>query len=78
MKISKVLLGLTMALVITLSSAFYIKSDVAAGNMACEKGTEIAAAACAKCGDGQCQKSCGETAKSCPKDCGGVDTTSAK
>jgi hypothetical protein len=26
---------------------------------------------CAKCGDGQCQKSCGENATSCPADCGG-------
>jgi hypothetical protein len=26
---------------------------------------------CAKCGDGQCQKSCGETATTCPRDCGG-------
>ena len=30
-----------------------------------------APAFCAKCGDGQCQKSCGETAQSCPRDCGG-------
>jgi hypothetical protein len=27
---------------------------------------------CGRCGDGQCVKSCGETATSCPKDCGGV------
>lgn len=26
---------------------------------------------CAKCGDGQCQRSCGENEKSCPRDCGG-------
>ena len=30
------------------------------------------AAACARCGDGQCQRSCGENEKSCPRDCGGV------
>lgn len=30
------------------------------------------AAACARCGDGQCQKSCGENEKTCPRDCGGV------
>lgn len=30
-----------------------------------------AAARCGKCGDGQCVKSCGETATSCPIDCGG-------
>jgi hypothetical protein len=32
---------------------------------------------CAKCGDGQCQRSCGENEKSCPRDCGGVPQTSA-
>ncbi|MCA1714596.1 MAG: hypothetical protein LC715_05600 [Gammaproteobacteria bacterium] len=30
--------------------------------------------ACGKCGDGHCTPQCGETAQSCPKDCGGVDT----
>lgn len=30
---------------------------------------------CAKCGDGQCQKSCGENAITCPRDCGGVPQT---
>ena len=30
-----------------------------------------APARCGKCGDGQCVKSCGETAQSCPIDCGG-------
>jgi hypothetical protein len=25
---------------------------------------------CGRCGDGQCVKSCGETATSCPADCG--------
>ena len=33
-------------------------------------------AACARCGDGQCQRSCGENEKSCPRDCGGVPQTS--
>jgi hypothetical protein len=33
---------------------------------------------CAKCGDGQCQRSCGENEKSCPRDCGGVPQTSAR
>ena len=35
-------------------------------------------AVCAKCGDGQCQKSCGENAISCPRDCGGVPQTSRR
>jgi hypothetical protein len=26
---------------------------------------------CGRCGDGFCSKSCGETAKTCPQDCGG-------
>lgn len=35
--------------------------------------TEVAnAARCGRCGDGACVKSCGETALSCPVDCGGV------
>ena len=35
-----------------------------------------AAARCGKCGDGQCVASCGETAQTCPRDCG-VPSTSA-
>lgn len=35
------------------------------------------AARCGKCGDGQCVKSCGETAQSCPIDCGGGGEPSA-
>ena len=31
----------------------------------------VAAVRCGRCGDGQCVKSCGETATSCPVDCGG-------
>lgn len=30
---------------------------------------------CAKCGDGQCQKSCGENAVTCPRDCGVPQTS---
>jgi len=36
------------------------------------------AAACARCGDGQCQKSCGENSTTCPKDCGGVPQPSSR
>ena len=32
---------------------------------------------CGRCGDGQCVKSCGETALSCPADCGGTPQPSA-
>jgi hypothetical protein len=31
----------------------------------------VASTRCGRCGDGQCVKSCGETALSCPVDCGG-------
>lgn len=34
--------------------------------------TSVAAERCGRCGDGSCVKSCGETAQSCPIDCGGV------
>ena len=37
----------------------------------CAPQTKAAAAArCGKCGDGQCVPQCGETAESCPRDCG--------
>ena len=36
-----------------------------------------AASRCGRCGDGQCVKSCGETATSCPVDCGGGGEPSA-
>jgi hypothetical protein len=40
-------------------------------------GCDVAAsAACGRCGDGQCVKSCGETAQTCPKDCG-ISTAAA-
>lgn len=36
----------------------------------------FAAASCGRCGDGQCVKSCGENATSCPQDCGGTPVPS--
>jgi len=38
---------------------------------------EPAAGACARCGDGVCARSC-ETKYSCPQDCGGSGSTSAR
>ena len=35
------------------------------------KSNNILSTACGRCGDGQCVKSCGETATTCPADCGG-------
>jgi hypothetical protein len=34
-----------------------------------------AEAACGRCGDNFCNPRCGETAASCPRDCGGVPST---
>jgi hypothetical protein len=50
--------------------ALYAPSSIAvdeSGNSACATETN----ACGKCGDGYCNKRCGETTSSCPKDCGG-------
>jgi hypothetical protein len=38
----------------------------------CAPQPKVEMARCGKCGDGQCVASCGETATSCPVDCGGV------
>jgi hypothetical protein len=35
-----------------------------------ENAASVEVGACGKCGDGYCNKRCGETALSCPKDCG--------
>lgn len=35
-----------------------------------EQAKAPAPARCGKCGDGQCVPQCGETAQSCPRDCG--------
>lgn len=69
MKISKLMLGLMMTFVIALGSAFYVNSSLA-DNTVCGDGWNIAGAACGKCGDGYCNPRCGETATSCPRDCG--------
>jgi hypothetical protein len=49
----------------------------AAAEAACAGGAETARA-CGRCGDGQCVKSCGETATSCPADCGGKPVPSVR
>lgn len=43
----------------------------------CAPQTKVAAARCGKCGDGQCVRQCGETAETCPVDCGGSPSVSA-
>jgi hypothetical protein len=37
-------------------------------------GLDSTAASCGRCGDGSCVPQCGETALSCPKDCGGSES----
>jgi len=66
MKISKILMAVMASLVLAGGSAFYVNSTFA-DTAACE-----IAGGCGKCGDGYCAKQCGETAKNCPRDCGGV------
>lgn len=38
---------------------------------------KTAAARCGKCGDGRCVPQCGETATSCPADCGATESVAA-
>ncbi len=64
MKISKMLMAVTAALIFASGSAVYVNSSYA-GSAACE-----IAGSCGKCGDGYCAKQCGENARNCPRDCG--------
>lgn len=43
----------------------------------CAPRSEVAAR-CGKCGDGNCVRQCGETAETCPVDCGGSPSVSAQ
>lgn len=76
MKLRRILLVAAAACAVAYGSFSLGLPVPAADNVqACaEKGQTTAR--CGKCGDGQCVKSCGETATSCPKDCGGVPSTS--
>lgn len=73
MKRAKLLLATAMFFMLAIGTGFYAKSAYFNEPM-CD--ATASAAACGKCGDGYCNPRCGETAKSCPRDCGGV--TSAK
>lgn len=42
-------------------------------SVACDGTT--ASSSCGRCGDGQCVKSCGENARTCPADCGVPSST---
>lgn len=43
----------------------------------CAPQTTASAARCGKCGDGRCVPQCGETATSCPADCGATESSAA-
>ena len=68
MKISRKLMVFAAASVMAVGSAFYVNSGFVS-NAACQMGL-TSAAACGKCGDGYCNPRCGESATSCPRDCG--------
>jgi hypothetical protein len=54
----------------TLSAAMLISFALVPYAFSGTSPTPAPAPACGKCGDGYCAKQCGETAQSCPKDCG--------
>jgi hypothetical protein len=60
---------LSLCGLLLISGATSIVAETAAS---ADSKTNVSAARCGKCGDGSCVKSCGETALSCPIDCGGV------
>ena len=61
------------ATLIALALAAAAIGFAAAGGISVEQG----AAACQRCGDGYCAKSC-ENAITCPRDCGGGGGTAAR
>lgn len=60
---------LSLCCLLLISGATSVIAETAAQT---DSKTSVSAARCGKCGDGSCVKSCGETAQSCPIDCGGV------
>ncbi len=53
-----------------------VDDDRVAALCTSDDGVETAAA-CGKCGDGYCNPRCGETASSCPRDCGATTLAAA-
>jgi len=65
--------ALSSAIVIAFALLPYAGPAPSSGSEGAEElvtGGSTPAPACGKCGDGYCAKQCGETAQSCPKDCG--------
>ena len=70
MKIQKGSFLLAGLAALVLAIGFAAPAVVAKQQPASDKACATEVAACGKCGDGQCVKSCGETPATCPKDCG--------
>jgi hypothetical protein len=69
MKVLKSLSLLSLALFpLTSTSVEQAASQPAPAELQCAPAAEENL--CGRCGDGYCAKQCGETATSCPKDCG--------
>jgi uncharacterized low-complexity protein len=70
---------LVIPAVVALAAVLYLhaspaQQSPASDPQACaiDQGSDVhsTAASCGRCGDGQCVPQCGETASSCPQDCG--------
>lgn len=64
-RVSPALTAVIFALALALGT--FVPSSMATTSL--EKDASAEVGACGKCGDGYCNKRCGETAASCPKDC---------
>lgn len=72
MSLPRVSLIVLAVFAVIVSLGFYSQAGVSDSvNCGVSEQTQ-SAAACGRCGDGACVKSCGENAKTCPADCGGV------
>lgn len=72
MKRAKLFMTTAIFFTLAIGTGFYAKS--AYFNEPVCDGSTASAAACGKCGDRYCNPRCGETAETCPKDCGITST----
>lgn len=79
MSLPRVSLIVFAVFAVIISLGFYSQAGVSevSDSVNCGVSEQASAAACGRCGDGACVKSCGENAKTCPADCGGVPATKA-